>query len=438
MEPKKSPAWLVLRQVRAVDPSRGLDDTVDVLIEAGRVVRIGRNACAGLESLAGARVIDAAGKWLLPGFVEVHAHFREPGFEYKEDIESGLKASAAGGYAHVCAMPNTRPANDSPSVTRHMIERAHALGGPRLYPIAAVTQGLKGEVLTDMAALKAAGAVAFSDDGRCVTSSELMRRALQAACALDVAVIQHAEDHAATATAQMHEGDVSRRLGIPGWPRQAEDSIVARDLELVRATRGRYHVAHASTRGTVELVRRAKQQGLPVSAEAAPHHLLLTDASIDGTDARYKVNPPLREEDDVQALREGLADGTIECVATDHAPHSAEEKLLPMAKAPPGMVGIEFCLPLMIGLVEEGVLSLARLVDALTAAPARLIGIEAPALREGVTANLCLFDPAPRYALDERSLHSKSTNTPFAGRPLTGRVQMCLAQGAIAYEYDGK
>jgi dihydroorotase len=426
---------VIFRAVRAIDPAERLDEQpLDVVVEHGRICRIGQDAGALFAASEQVRVIDARGLWLLPGLVEVHAHLREPGFEYKEDIESGLRAAAAGGYVHVCAMPNTRPVNDNVDTTRFMLDRAQQLGGPRLHPIAAISVGLKGERLSDMAALKAAGAVAFSDDGRCVVSETLMLQALQVAKALDVPLIQHAEDHSMTAGAHMHEGQVSRRLAVAGWPREAEDSIVRRDLALVQSTRARYHVAHVSTRGTVQLIREAKSRGLAVTAEAAPHHLLLTDAWIDGTDSSYKVNPPLREQADVDELRAALADGTIDCIATDHAPHSAEEKGVSFSKAPPGMIGIEFCLALMAGLVHDNVLSLARLIDALTAAPARLIGVQPPSLRQGAMADLCLFDPAARYTLEAGMLHSKSTNTPFLGRELTGRVALCMAQGAIAYE----
>lgn len=428
------PPLLVIQGARAFDPACGLDEVVDVVIESGTIIRIGAGAAAGFVGAQAAKVVRAEGRWLFPGLVEVHAHLREPGFEYKEDIASGLAAAAAGGYVHVCAMPNTRPANDSPETTAFMIDRARSLGGPRLHPIAAITYGLLGERLTDMAALKAAGAVAFSDDGRCVMSGEVLRQALRKARDLGVPIIQHAEDHSMTGASAMHDGAVSHRLGLPGWPREAEDCIVARDLEIAAATGGHYHLAHASTRGSVRLIRSALERGLRVSAEAAPHHLLLTDSLLETTDAAAKVNPPLREAEDVAELRRALADGTISCVATDHAPHSLEEKARGMTAAPPGMIGLELCLPLMMRLVEYGDLSLARLVDALTAAPARLIGIHAPGIREGDRADLCLYNPEALYALGPATLRSKSSNTPFLGQTLQGRVELTVAAGSICFE----
>lgn len=428
------PSLLIIQGARAFDPACNLDDIVDVVIESGTITRVGSGAAAGLDLAQAAKVVQAHGCLLLPGLIEVHAHLREPGFEYKEDIATGLAAAAAGGYVHVCAMANTRPVNDSPETTAFMIQRARSIGGPRLHPIAAITCGLKGEQLTDMDALRNAGAVAFSDDGRCVMSGEILRQSLRKARELDVPIIQHAEDHSMTSASTMHDGLVSERLGLTGWPREAEDSIVARDLEIAAATGGHYHLAHASTRGSARLIRAALDRGLRVSAEAAPHHLLLTDSLIEMTDAAAKVNPPLREADDVTELRRALADGTVSCVATDHAPHSAEEKARGMAGAPPGMIGMEFCLPLMMRLVQLGELPLARLVDALTAAPARLIGVDAPAIREGAVADVCLFNPGASYRLTAGDLHSKSANTPFLGQELKGRVELTIAAGSICFE----
>lgn len=415
-----------------MDPSQALDAEVDVVVEAGRITRIGPAAAQGIG--ADARTVPGAGLLLLPGLVEVHAHLREPGFEHKEDIETGLRAAAAGGYAHVCAMPNTRPVNDSPEVTALMIERARQVGGPRLHPVAAVTLGLAGERVSDMAALRAAGAVAFSDDGRCVMSGAVMRAALQRARELGTVVIQHAEDHSMTGGSVMHEGEVSRRLGVQGWPREAEDCIIARDLSLVACTGARYHVAHVSTAGAVRLIREARDRGLPVTAEAAPHHLLWTHEQVARDGAACKVNPPLREPQDVQAVVGALADGTIDCVATDHAPHAEQEKGLGLDKAPPGMIGIELCLSLMMSLVNSGALRLERLVDALTARPARVIGIDAPCLRAGAPADLCVFDPGRRWVLEAGALHSKSKNTPLLGRTMQGRVQLSMVGGRIVHE----
>ena len=425
---------LVFRRVRAIDPAGALDAIVDVVVERGRIARLGPGAGADLAASDRVRVVEGEGAWLMPGFVDVHAHLREPGFESKEDLTTGLRAAAAGGFVDVCAMPNTQPINDSGAVTEMLVAKARALGGVRLHPIGAITCGQKGEQLTEMARMKAAGAVAVSDDGRCVASSQIMRRALEYAATFDLPVIQHAEDHELTDGAQMHEGSISTRLGLRGWPRVAEDVIVARDVLLAEYVGARYHLAHASTMGAVRIVREAKARGIAVTAEVTPHHLLLTDADLLGYNTACKVNPPLREERDVQALRTALADGTIDCIATDHAPHGVLDKDVEFAQALPGMIGLEFCVPLLLGLVREGVLPLARLVDALTAAPARVVGIEPPRLREGARADVVLLEPRATWTIDTARLKSKSKNTPFAGRSVTGRVAMTLCEGRIVHE----
>jgi dihydroorotase len=425
---------LVFRRVRAIDPAGALDAEVDVVVEGGRVTRVGKDAAKDLHASERVRVVEKAGAWLLPGLVDLHAHLREPGSEGKEDVASGLRAAAAGGFTDVCCMPNTRPVNDSRVVTEMLVSRARELGTVRLHPIGAITMGQKGEQLTEMADLKAAGAVAVSDDGRCVTNSQVMRRALEYAATFDLPLIQHAEDHALTEGAQMHEGSVSTRLGLRGWPRVAEDVIVARDVLLAEYVGARYHVAHVSTLGAVRLVREAKARGIAVTAEVTPHHLLLTDQALLGYDTACKVNPPLREPEDVEALRRALADGTIDCVATDHAPHGILDKHVEMAEAAPGMIGLELCVPLLLGLVREGVLPLGRLVEALTAGPARIAGLPAPRLRDGARADLVLVEPAAKWTIDPAKLETKSRNTPFAGREVTGRVAMTVCEGRVVHE----
>ena len=428
---------LVFAGVRAFDPGRSLDALVDVVIEGGLVTRVGTGAATDeIRRAERARVVEGRGRLLLPAFVDLHAHLREPGQEYKEDIESGLAAAAAGGFAHVCAMPNTRPVNDTRAVTESMVARARALGGPALHPIGAITKGQKGAELTEMADLKEAGAVAVSDDGRCVTSSAVMRRALEYGKTFDLPVIQHAEDHALTEGAQMHEGATSTRLGLRGWPRVAEDIIVARDVLLAEATGARYHVAHVSSLGAVRILREAKSRGIAVTAEVTPHHLTLTDAAVLGYDTACKVNPPLREQADVDALRAALADGTIDAIATDHAPHSTLEKDCEFSEASPGMIGLELVVPVLLGLVRAGKIPLGRLVDALTRAPARLVGIEAPSVREGAVAELCLVDPEAAIVVDPSRLRSKSRNTPWLGKALVGEVRMTLAGGRIVFDLE--
>jgi dihydroorotase len=425
---------LVIRNTRAVDPARGLDDVVDVVIEGGILTRIGRGAGAEPSQSERARIIDGGGKWVLPAFVDLHAHLREPGFEYKEDIRSGLMAAAAGGYAHVCVMPNTKPVNDTRAVTELMLRRAAEVGGPALHPICAITVGQKGEQLTEMAELREAGAVGVSDDGVCLMSASVMRRALEYAKTFDMPVIQHCEDHTLTQGADMNEGATSARLGLRGWPRVAEDIIVARDVLLAEYTRARYHAAHLSTEGAVRIVREAKSRGLAVTCEVTPHHLLLTDASVIGYDTACKVNPPLREPEDVAALQKALADGTIDAIATDHAPHSSLEKDCEFSEASPGMMGLELCFGLLLGLVRDRTVTLGRLVDALSTRPARIAGLDAPTLREGTRADIVLADPEFAWVPHEAALQTKSRNTPFLKHRIVGRIQVTLAGGKIVFD----
>lgn len=425
---------LVFQNVRAVDPSHGLDAVVDVVVERGTVTRVGPGAGAEPSQAENARVVDGNGRWLLPAFVDLHAHLREPGYEYKEDVGSGLRAAAAGGYAHVCVMPNTKPVNDTRAVTELMLRRAAEVDGPRLHPIAAITMGQKGEQLTEMAELRDAGAVGVSDDGVCVMSASVMRRALEYARTFDMPVIQHCEDHTLTAHADMNEGATATRLGLRGWPRVAEDIILARDVLLAEYTRARYHAAHLSTFGAVRIMREAKSRGLQVTCEVTPHHLLLTDAAVIGYDTACKVNPPLREPEDVEALQLALADGTIDAIATDHAPHSALEKDCEFSEASPGMMGLELCFGLLSGLVREQKVSLARLVDAMSIRPARIAGLDAPTLRVGARASLVLADPAHRWVPGKTPLQTKSRNTPFLRKEITGRVLLTLAEGKVVFD----
>jgi len=427
---------LVLSRVRCFDPQRDLDEIVDVVIERGVITRLGKGAATDeIRGATDVRVIDGAGLLAVPAFVDLHAHLREPGEEYKEDIRSGLLAAARGGFAHVCAMPNTKPVNDRRAVTEAIVARAKELGGPRLHPIGAITMGQRGEELTEMADLREAGAVGVSDDGRCVMNAAVMQKALEYARTFDLPVIQHAEDHNLTAGAQMHEGAVATKLGLKGWPRVAEDIIVARDVLLAEATGARYHLAHVSTKGAVRIIREAKARGIRVSAEVTPHHLLLTHEAVLGYDTACKVNPPLREEEDVAALRAALADGTIDAIATDHAPHSSLEKDCEFAEAKPGLVGLELVVPTLYELVRNGDLPLRRFVEALTGAPSKVIALESPTLREGARAELALLDVERPFKVS--GLLSKSKNTPFWGKELRGAVVMTWAGGRIAFDALG-
>ena len=432
-----SPDLLVIRAVRALDPACGLDAVIDVVLERGRIVRLGPNVGQEAAMSDAAVLIDGIGRWLLPAFVDLHSHFREPGQEYKEDVASGLAAAAAGGYAHVCAMPNTRPINDTRAVTEMMLRRAACADGPKLHPIGAITLGLQGSQLSEMADLREAGIVAVSDDGVCVGSSAVMRRAMEYARNFELPIMQHAEDAELVGDGEMHEGAISSQLGLRGRPSVAEDVIVARDLILAEFVGAHYHLLHASTCGSVRLVHDAKDRGINVTCEVTPHHLLLTDHDCLGYNTFCKVNPPLREQRDVDSLRKALADGTIDAIATDHAPHSALEKDCEFSSASPGMIGLEQCFGVLLGLVDQGYLPLSRLIDALLTQPARIIGISPPSIAEDVLADLVLVDPNARYVPANFPQHSKSRNTPFMNQELKGRILMTVAQGRIVYDFGG-
>jgi dihydroorotase len=428
---------IVLRGGRVLDPSRGLDEIADVVVEAGRIKAVGQDAGAGHAASDGVRIVDASGRWVCPGFIDLHVHLREPGQEYKEDIDSGLDAAAAGGFTAVCPMPNTKPTNDSRAITEMMLSRAEEHGGTRLLPFGAVTKGQRGVELTEMADMRDAGAIGVSDDGRCVMNAAVMRHAMEYARTFDLLVSQHCEDHHLTEGAQMHEGARSTQLGLRGWPRAAEDVIVARDLVLAETTGARYHVAHISSLGAVRLIREAKSRGLRVSAEVTPHHLLFTDEALLSYDTYCKVNPPLREEEDRAALREALADGTIDCIATDHAPHTDLEKDCEFEAASVGINGLESAIGSMLGLVRDGVIRPLRLVEALSTAPARLLpDFEGGSLREGRAADITVLDPDARWILEQDALRSKSHNTPLLGRELMGRPVMTIVGGEVVYEIE--
>lgn len=419
---------LIIRNGRVLDPLTGADGTADVLIEDGRIRAIGPRLEAG-----GARSFDAAGLVVAPGFIDMHVHLREPGQEHKETIESGTRAAARGGFTTVCAMPNTSPVNDRPEITALIRERADRAGWARVRPIAAVTVGLAGRELTDLAALAAAGAAAFSDDGRCVRNSLMMRRALETARELGRPVIDHCEDHDLTGGAVMNEGPVSRRLGLPGWPAAAEDIMIARDIILAEALGASIHIAHLSTAGGLRLVREAKARGVRVSAEATPHHLLLTDEAMAGRDARFKMNPPLRSAADVEALVAGVADGTVDALATDHAPHTAEEKAAGLAKAPFGIVGLETAVSLLLDrLVRPGLLPLARFIALWTVEPARILGLtDLGRLVPGAPADLTLLDLDKELVVDSEAFLSKGRNTPFDGWALRGAPVRTIVGGRL-------
>ncbi len=414
-----------IRGGRLIDPRQGVDDELDVIVQDGRVARIGK----GLATPTNALVCDARGKIVAPGFVDLHAHLREPGEEGKETIESGSAAAASGGFTTVCAMPNTHPPNDCRAITMLIRTRAREVGGVHVHPIGAISRGLLGEHLADIGELKEAGVVALSDDGHCVMNARLMRRALEYGRTFDLPIVQHAEDHNLSQGGAMHEGAAATRAGIPGQPAEAEEIIVARDLILVEMTGARYHVAHASTARTIAMVREAKSRGLPVTCEVTPHHLVLTDEACATYDTSTKMYPPLRTHADVKALAQGLADGTVDAIATDHAPHSPNAKQLEFDCAAFGVIGLETALPIALSLVAEGVLPLARAIERLTWGPAHAFKLHAGTMPEGAVADVVVIDPNLEWVVTAEDTASRSKNSPFLGRTMRGRAVLTLAQG---------
>jgi dihydroorotase len=418
---------LVIRNGRVIDPANSLDAVLDVLVDETTIERVGERLPAG-----DARVIDAAGKLVCPGFIDIHVHLREPGYEYKETVASGTRAAAAGGFTAVCCMANTFPVNDNRSITDYILARAASEGVVRVYPIGAVTRGLKGEELAELAELAEAGCVAFSDDGKTVMNAALYRRAMEYILPFGAPVISHAEDSHLARGACMNEGVVSTELGLTGAPAAAEDVMVARDLLLAELTGAHVHIAHVSTAGAVRLVRDAKARGVRVTAEVTPHHLVLTEEAVRTYDPNTRMNPPLRTKRDSEALVEALADGTIDCVATDHAPHALAEKEGEFDHAAAGIVGLETAVSLLLDrLVRPGLLPLPTLVSRLSRDPARLLGLPGGSLSAGAPADITILDPARELTVDPTRFHSRSRNTPFGGWHLTGGPWMTIVNGKV-------
>jgi dihydroorotase len=421
---------ICLRGGRVLDPASKTDLRADVLVEKGRVSAIGAN----LQVPAGTREIDVSNAWVTPGLIDIHVHLREPGQEYKEDILSGTTSAAVGGFTAVCCMPNTKPPNDNRAVTELIIRRAQEVGKVRVYPIGAISKGLEGKALAEMGELKEAGCVAVSDDGMPVMDSELMRRAFEYARTFNMVVIQHCEDTCLAHGGSMHEGSVSTRAGIRAQPSVAESAMVARDLELVALTGARYHVAHISAAESIRLVRDAKKRGLPVTTEVTPHHLVLTDEACAGYDTNTKMAPPLRGDRDVQACREALIDGTIDCIATDHAPHSSIEKDVEFEQAAFGVIGLETAIPLTIDLVTEGKMSALDWVDRFTSAPARVLGLPGGRLEVGGVADIAVINPEAPWTFTKEAVVSRSKNSPFLGQNMKGKAVLTIVGGRIVHE----
>ena len=424
---------IVIKNGRVVDPANGLDEPKDLLIDKGRIKALESPGSISFDAGEKSSVIDAKGCVVCPGLIDMHVHFREPGFEYKETITSGCQSAAAGGFTSVAVMPNTNPVNDTRAVTEHILSLARTEDIINVYPIAAITQKLEGERLSEMADLKDAGAIAFSDDGRPVMNNELMRRAFEYSKMFKLPLIQHSEMLDLTEGGCMNEGMVSTELGLKGMPTEAEDIMVYRDIALLEKTGGRLHVAHISSKNSVDLVRQAKSRGLSVTCEVAPHHFTLTDEAVRGYDTNTKMSPPLRAIDDVEAIKEGLQDGTIDIIATDHAPHDIADKQVEYQNACFGIVGLETALPLSLKLVDEKILSMGDVIKKLTSTPADIFNLKAGSLSLGNEADILIFNPNLEYSIDISKFHSKSKNSPFDGWKVKGKVIHTLVKGKTAY-----
>jgi dihydroorotase len=420
---------ILLKGGRVLDPVHNIDDTLDLLIEDGKIANISKNIEAG-----GAETIDVRGKLVVPGLIDIHVHLRDPGYEYKEDIVTGTQAAAAGGFTSVACMPNTNPVNDNKAVTLYIRRKAAEEGCVNVFPVGSITKGLKGESLAEMGELKEAGCLAVSDDGRPVVNGELMRRALEYARPFGLTVISHAEDISLVGEGVMNEGFVATELGLKGIPWVAEDAAVARDVMLAEFAGARLHVAHVSTRGAVEIVRAAKKRGVRVTCEATPHHFTLTDEAVRGYNTNAKMNPPLRSAEDVAAVRAGLADGTIDAIATDHAPHHIDEKNVEFNIALNGIVGLETALPLSLRLVEDGILPLKDAIARLTIGPARALGIPRGTLEVGTAADVTVIDPELKWTVAAEKLLSKSKNSPFDGWKMKGAATHTIVGGKIVHQ----
>ena len=417
---------LLITNGRVLDPAAGVDLIQDLLIAEGRVARAG----SGLKAPADVETVDATGKVVCPGFIDMHTHLREPGFEYKETVASGTRAAAAGGFTAVCCMANTFPVNDNRAVTDYILAKARVEGVVRVYPIGAVTRNLEGSQLAELAEQAEAGCVAFSDDGRCVMNAEIYRRAMEYALPFGTPIISHAEDDHLARHSAMNEGLVSTELGLRGQPAAAEDVMVARDIVLAELTGAHVHIAHVSTAGAVRMIRDAKARGIRVTTEVTPHHLLLTDEAVRSWDPNTKMAPPLRGKRDVEAVLEALADGTIDCIATDHAPHALSEKEDEFADAANGIVGLETAVSVLLDrLVRPGVIDLQTLVTRLSSGPARLLNLPGGSLAPGAVADITILDLSEAWTVDPAKFRSRARNTPFTGWTGAGRPWMTIVGG---------
>jgi len=416
---------ILIKNGRVIDPHNDIDEIKDVYIdESGKIC----------DHVADAIVIDASGLWVVPGLVDLHAHFRDPGLTHKEDLHTGALAAVRGGFTTVCIMPNTLPSLDFFELIKDICTRSAQIGLAQIIPIASITTGMKGEQLTDFADLKEAGAIAFSEDGLTVKNAGLMMQAFEKAQELDMPIFTHCEDVSIMQGGVMNSGKTAEKLGLAGIHPATEDVIVARDIILAEHTGARVHICHVSTAGAVQAVREAKARRVLVTAEVCPHHFILCDEDITAADSNFKMNPPLRSPADVEAIKEGLRDGTIDAIATDHAPHTESEKARPFSEAPFGIVGLETALPLAMELIDEGIMSPSGLLELLSLGPSEILGIDRGHLSKGALANIAIIDPLARYNINPANFASKSKNTPFAGRSVKGKVVLTIVDGRIVYD----
>ncbi len=421
---------LLIKGGRVIDPAQGIDEVVDILVEAGIIKEIGKN----LQLEAGCETIEAAGLLVTPGLIDIHVHLRDPGLEYKEDIVTGTRAAAAGGFTSVACMPNTKPVNDSKTVTSYIVKKAKTEALVNVFPIGAITCGSKGENIVHLRELKDAGCVAVSDDGSPVRDAQMMRLALETAGRIGIPVISHAEELSLAADGVMNEGATSRDLGLKGIPWAAEDTAIARDVYLAEFTGTPIHIAHVSTRGAVRIIRNAKARGVKVTCETAPHYFSLTEDAVRSFGANAKMNPPLRGAVDVAAIKAGLADGTIDAIATDHAPHQSDEKDLEFSRALNGIIGLETSLPLSLRLVEEGVLGISALVEKMSLNPAGILGIDRGTLKAGAVADITLIDPGLEWVVEAEKLASRSKNSPWLGARMKGKAVYTIVGGKVVFK----
>jgi len=421
----------VIKGGRVIDPGN-LDDILDIVIADGKIVEIKQDALAGGANKE-SKIIDASGKIVAPGLIDMHVHLRDPGYEYKETIETGSRAAAFGGFTAICCMPNTNPVNDCRQVTEYIVKKAVKADIVRVYPVAAISKGLKGDRLCEYGELKDAGAIAVSDDGNPVMNSQLMRRALEYSSGFNLPVISHCEDFDLVSDGAMNEGAVATKMGLSGIPNAAESIMVLRDIALCELTGVPVHIAHVSTRESVRAIRDAKKRGVPVTAETAPHYFSLTDASIKNYNTNSKMNPPLRSEQDREAICQGLADGTIDAIATDHAPHSIIEKAVEFDQAANGIIGLETAVPLGLKLVEAGIIDITDLIEKMSKNPARILGLK-NGLEIGKTADITIIDPEISYCIDADRFQSLSRNTPFDGWDVKGRAVLTMVGGKVVYQ----